>query len=132
MPTARQIRPGSQRSSGGMAHQAQTELTVIITQATCLARSGMARRWRQSRTMGPKRGCASIQASARAAAREAERRQQHKGRGGQQRQEDADDAAASASAPAVPHSTRCQCGRELGSGGSGQHGADGSGLIASA
>jgi hypothetical protein len=76
-----------------MAHQAQTELKVIITQATCLARKGTARCWRQLRTMGPKRGCASIQASARALLREKQKAASStKGVVGKTRQEDADDA----------------------------------------
>lgn len=70
MPTAGRSRPGNQRNTGGMAHQAHAELRLVVAQASCLARSGTARCWRQLRTMGPKRGCASIQASARALLRE--------------------------------------------------------------
>ena len=48
---------------GGMNHQAIPELIVMVPQATCLARSGTACWQRQSRTIGPKRGCASSQRS---------------------------------------------------------------------
>ena len=61
--TAPQQAPGTQQTWAGNAHQAIAELMVIMTLAICLARKGMARCVRHSRTMGPKRGCARIQCS---------------------------------------------------------------------
>ena len=57
--TPMQQAPGSQRTCGGSNHHEASELTAIMAVASCFARRGKARWVRQSRTMGPKRGCDS-------------------------------------------------------------------------
>ncbi len=61
--TSAQQAPGIQPMLEGMNHQAMNELSVMVPQASCLARSGTARWLRQSRTIGPKRGCMSSHCS---------------------------------------------------------------------
>ena len=55
---------------GGIAHQPQAQPSTMLSVATCLARSGTERLARQSRTIGPKCGCASSQVSQRTLPRE--------------------------------------------------------------
>ena len=61
--TSAQQAPGTQPILAGMNHQAIPELSVMVAQATCLARMGTARWLRQSRTIGPKRGWLSSHCS---------------------------------------------------------------------
>ena len=68
--TQPQHKAGTTRQADEITHAAQALLTAIITKANCLARSGMARVARQSRTMGPQRGWCSTQCSQRALPRE--------------------------------------------------------------
>jgi hypothetical protein len=68
--TAVHTSAGSHATRAGSEKAAHAEPIAIITVANCLARSGTARRSRQSCTIGPKRGCCSIQRSQRALPRE--------------------------------------------------------------
>lgn len=56
---------GAQRHIDGITQNAHALLSDIMAIASCLARSGTARVARQSRTMGPKRGWLTNQASHR-------------------------------------------------------------------
>lgn len=64
-----QANAGSQ-GQRGITYQAQAELTAIVAQAHCLARSGTAREARQSRTQGPNLGWVTSQCSQRGLPRE--------------------------------------------------------------
>ena len=68
--TTVQHTPGIHRRCEGSSHHAAMELSAIMVVASCLARKGTARLARQSRTIGPKRGCASSHWSYRALPRE--------------------------------------------------------------
>lgn len=57
MATTAHQAPGIQPTCAGRVDQAKNELKTIVSKAICLARRGTARLARQSRTMGPKRGC---------------------------------------------------------------------------
>lgn len=70
MATPTQQTAGIHPTCGGSHHQEATELKAIMAVASCLARRGRARLARQSRTMGPKRGCVSNHCSQRALPRE--------------------------------------------------------------
>lgn len=115
---AAQTTAGSQPILGGNVNQAQVEPIAIIVQASCLTRSGIARRARQPRTIGPKRGCASSQRSQRSLPRAKQKAASStKGVVGSSGRKMPIIPVTNASAPAATQNARCHSGRRRGTGG---------------
>ncbi len=110
--TAAQHTAGSQRQGDGISHQDQALPSAIISVANCLARRGTARRARHSATIGPKRGCASIQRSTRVEPREKQKAASStKGVVGSSGRKIPTRPSARLTAPAPAQTRRCQVGR---------------------
>ena len=104
--------PAARPRAAAAAKAAHTEPSAIITVASCLARSGTARRSRQSRTIGPKRGCSSSQRSQRSLPREKQSAASStNGVVGSSGTTMPTTPVTSDTTPAAAHSRRCHLGR---------------------
>ena len=107
---------GSHATRAGSRNAAEMQPIAIITVANCFARSGTARRARQSRRIGPKRACSSIQRSQRSLLRAKQNAASRtNGVVGSKGTTTPMSPTTSANAPAKPQATRSQRRRDGGS-----------------